>query len=54
MSAIIHTDRILRSRQVIELIQRIEATQKTEGVVKYAGRKWQWKCGRPTVISEIQ
>ena len=54
MSIIIHTDKVLKSRQVLRLIQQIEATKKAEGVVKYAGREWHWKYGSPTVIYELQ
>ena len=53
MSIIIHTDKVLKSRQVLRLIQQIEATKKAEGVVKYAGREWRWKYGSPTVINEL-
>jgi len=49
---VIHTDKVLKSRQVLQLIQKIEATKKAEGVIKYAGREWHWK-GSPTVISEL-
>jgi hypothetical protein len=50
---VIYSDKVLKSRQALRLIQKIEATKKAEGVVRYAGREWHWKYGSPTVISEL-
>lgn len=50
---VIYSDKVLKPRQFLRLIQKIEATKKAEGVVKYAGCEWHWKYGSPTVINEL-